>query len=54
MGGVEGTFLDTLLPKTKPIFVGIIHKPPNNIYFLECFEKFLDDINVGNEIFFAW
>ena len=54
MGGVKGTFLDTLLPKAKPIFVGIIHKPPNNIYFLECFEKILDDINVGNEIFFAW
>ena len=54
MGGVEGTFLDTLLPKTKPIFVGIIHKPPNNINFLECFETFFDDINVGSEIFFAW
>ena len=51
MGDVEGTFLDILLPKTKPIFVGIIHRPPNNINSLECFDKYLDDINLDNEIF---
>ena len=42
--------MDILLPKTKPIFVGIIYKPPNNINFLERFNKHLDDINLDNEI----
>ena len=51
MGAIEDTFLDILLPKTKPIFVGIIYRPPNNIKFLECFNKHMDDINLDNEIF---
>ena len=51
MGAIEDTFLDILLPKTKPIFVGIIYRPPNNIKFLECFNKHMDDMNLDNEIF---
>ena len=50
IGDIEGTFLDVLLPKTKLIFLGIIYRPPNNINFLECFNKYLD-INLDNEIF---
>ena len=51
MGDIEGIFFDILLPKTKPIFVGIIYGPPISIDFLECFNKHLDDINLDNEIF---
>ena len=51
MGDIEGIFLDILLSKTKPIFVGIIYRPPTCISFLECFNKYLDDINLDNEIF---
>ena len=51
IGDIEGTFLDVLLPKTKLIFLGIIYRPPNNINFLECFNKNLDDINLNNEVF---
>ena len=51
MGDIEGIFLDILLPKTEPIFLGIIYRPPNNIKFLECFDKHLNDINLDNEIF---
>ena len=51
MGDIEGIFFDISLPKTKPIFVGIIYRPPNSINFLECFNKHLDDINLNNEIF---
>ena len=51
MGDIEGIFFDILLPKTKPIFVGIIYRPPTCINFLECFNKHLDDINLENEIF---
>ena len=51
MGDIEGIFFDILLPKTKPVFVGIIYRPPTCINFLECFNKHLDDINLENEIF---
>ena len=51
MEDIEGIFLDILLPKTEPIFLGIIYRPPNNINFLECFDKHLNDINLDNEIF---
>ena len=51
MEDIEDIFLDILLPKTKPIFVGIIYRPPNSINFLGCFHKHLDDINLDNEIF---
>ena len=51
MGDIEGIFFDILLPKTKPIFVGIFYRPPTCINLLECFNKHLDDINLENEIF---
>ena len=51
MGDIEGIFFDILLPKTKPIFVGIIYRPPNSINFLKCSYIHLDDINLDNEIF---
>ena len=50
MGYIEGIFFDILIPKIKPIFVGIIYRPPESINFLECFNKHLDDINLDNEI----
>ena len=50
VGDIEGIFFDILLPKTKPIFVGILYRPPTFISFLECFNKHLDDINLDNEI----
>ena len=50
MGDIEGIVFDILLPKTKPIFVGIIYRPPACKNFLECFNKHLDDINLENEI----
>ena len=51
MGDIEGIFFDILLSKTKPIFVGIIYRPPTFISFFECFNKHLDDINLDNKIF---
>ena len=51
MGDIEGIFLNILIVKTKPIFVGINYRPPYNINFLECFRKYLGDINFNNEIF---
>ena len=48
---IDGIFLDILLPKTKPIFVGLIYRTPNNINHLKCFNKHLKDTNLDNEIF---
>ena len=47
LGDIEGIFFDILLPKTKPVFLGIIYRPPNNINFL----IHLNDIKVDYEIF---
>ena len=54
MGDIEEIFFEILLPKTKPVFVRIIYRPPTCISFLECFNKHLDDINLENEIFLLW
>ena len=51
MEDIDGIFFVILLPKTKPIFVGIIYRPPTSINFLECFDKHLDDINLDDKIF---
>ena len=32
---IESTFVESLLPKTKPLIVGIIYRPPNQSNFLE-------------------
>ena len=48
---LKACFFYILLPKRKPIFVGIIYRPPTSINFLVCFNKHLDDVNLGNEIF---
>ena len=51
MGDIEGIFLNILLPKTKPIFVGKVYRPPNSINFSKSCNKHLDDINLDNELF---
>ena len=51
MGDIEGIFLDILLPKTKPIFVGKVYRPLNSINFSKSSNKHLDDINLDNELF---
>ena len=51
MGDIEDIFLNVLLRKTKPTFLGIIYRPTKRIDYSECFDKHLDDINLDNEIF---
>ena len=34
MGNIEGIHLDILLPKTKPIFAGIIYRAPKQYQVL--------------------
>ena len=43
MGDTEGIFLDILLPKAKPISVGITYRPSSDIRW--------NDVNFDNETF---
>ena len=36
---IENIFFEILLPKTKPVTVGIIHRPPNQSNFLHDLNK---------------
>ena len=36
---IENVFFETLLPKAKPIIVGIIYRPPNQSNFLQTLNK---------------
>ena len=50
-------FADLVLPKTKPISVGIVYWPPKDTNFLQLFGEFLNSLNIlENEIFVpgAW
>ena len=35
-----------LLPKSKPITVGIIYKPPNQVHFVDHINNALDNFNL--------
>ena len=36
---IENIFIDVLLPKTKPILIGIVYRPPDQLNFLEPFSE---------------
>ena len=36
---IENSVLDILLPKSKPITVGIIYRPPNQVDFIDHFNN---------------
>ena len=41
---MESIFFDILLPKSKPILVGVLYRPPNEINFLNKFSDKLNNI----------
>ena len=44
--------MDLLLPKTKPISVGIVYRPPKDAIFLQLYAEILNSLNIlENEIF---
>ena len=50
---IEHVFFDLLIPKVKPISIGIFYRPPNANNFLETFISDLKHINFEkNEIYF--
>ena len=43
---------DLLLPKTKPIYIAIVYKPPTNNHFLDYLSKAPNDFNLmENDLF---
>ena len=49
---IEIIFVDLLLPKTKPISVGIVYRPPKDTKLLQLFVEILNFVNIlENEIF---
>ena len=49
---IENIVLDILLPKPKPITVGIIHRPPNQVDFVDHFNNALGKLPFqSNEIY---
>ena len=45
---LENIFIDILLPKTKPITVGIVYKPPNQTGFIEKLNLICNDFDSAN------
>ena len=49
----ESIFLELFLPKTKPILIGILYRPPNQSNFIDCLVKHFasTDFAISREIF---
>ena len=46
---IEHTFLDLLLPKTKPFLIGILYRPPQQDGFLQKVSLALTNISNYND-----
>ena len=46
---IENIFIEILIPKTKPITVGIVYKPPDQTRFLEILSNSLNSLNMSSE-----
>ena len=46
---IENIFVELLIPKTKPITVGIVYKPPDQTRFLEILSNSLNSLNMLSE-----
>ena len=46
---IENIFVGLLIPKTKPITVGIVYKPPDQTRFLEILSNSLNSLNMLSE-----
>ena len=48
---IESVWIDILLPKTRPILVGSVYRPPNQQDFLDEFEQQLKRIDIDQECY---
>ena len=40
---IENLFYDILLPKTKPLLVGLVYRPPDKLAFLESLSEVISE-----------
>ena len=45
---MESIFFDILLPKSKPILVGVLYRPPSQLNFLNFFSVRLNNLSDNN------
>ena len=48
---LENIFIDILFPKTNPISVGILYKPPSQTRFLEQMVTEFESLELNNELY---
>ena len=49
---IKGIFADSQIPKTKPISVGIVYRPPKDSNFLQLVAEIVNYLNIlENEMF---
>ena len=48
---IEAIWIDILLPKTRPILIGSIYRPPKQMDFLDNFENVMKDIDSSLETY---
>ena len=47
---LENIFIDLLFPKTKPMFISILYKPPRQTRFLEQIVTDFESLELNNEL----
>ncbi len=47
--GLEAKWIDLYLPKTKPITIGVVYRPPKQNNFIDLFESVLSNFTQDNE-----
>ena len=52
---IENLFLDIMLPKTKPILLGVVYRPPDQPDFVEKIsEGIINSTNFDNQQVYIW
>ena len=46
---IETVFIEIFLPKTKPMTIGIVFRPPSQIRFLETMNEYFYKLNTINK-----
>ena len=47
--GIETVFIEIFLPKTKPMTIGIVFRPPSQTRFLETMNEYFYKLNTINK-----
>ena len=49
-GDTESLWINLLIPRSKPIVVGVLYRPPKNNLFIEKLSNILDTLKKDDEI----